>query len=64
MRKGLNFDWPVYAIKIGIFMLTGHMAFSQTPRIYTLQECIDIALKKSIAVKQLKQGLIQSDMSL
>lgn len=64
MEKGLRNQCYLHAVGISLFMLFCQVVYAQTSPVYTLQECIDIALKKSIAVKQLKQGLVQSEMSL
>ncbi len=56
MRKGL--------LSIGLFVLITTASWAQEKKVYTLKECIEIALKNNLTVKRSELGLKGADINL
>ena len=56
MRKGL--------LSIGLFVLITTASLAQEKKVYTLKECIEIALKNNLTVKRSELGLKGADINL
>lgn len=56
MRKGL--------LSISLFVLIATASWAQEKKVYTLKECIDIALKNNLAVRRSELGLKGADINL
>ncbi len=56
MRKGL--------LSLGLFVLIATASLAQEKKVYTLKECVEIALRNNLAVKRSELGLKGADINL
>jgi outer membrane protein len=56
MRKGL--------LSLGLFVLIATASLAQETKVYTLKECVEIALRNNLAVKRSELGLKGADINL
>ncbi|NOS94246.1 MAG: TolC family protein [Cyclobacteriaceae bacterium] len=56
MRKGL--------LSIALFILVVNASLAQEKKVYTLKECVEIALRNNLAVKRSELGLKSADINL